>query len=223
MSNTVADPIAEAVAAAQARAAALVKEQAASLPTTTQQGSTAVAPVRPGKPLTMEDMAAGGITVDSWLGVKEHGFLVGPNKDLFTDEIEVTIDFTAVAPHRAIKFGNPAVYLKSYDGITCAQGGSWEQAIARAQRVQPDAREYPSADLPMVLQHDLKKGAKVLAEKGQVVGYSLATTNWNVWRAFWTDCTNKGLGGQVVRVKLGYEKRTNRAGNVWGIMTFTLV
>lgn len=223
MSTTVADPITDAVARAQAAASAHVAAQAANLPVVpSAQTGTAVAPVRPGRPLTMDDMAAGSIQVDQWIGVKEHGFIIGADKQLHTEELIVDIDLAAVAPHKAIKFGNPATYLKSYDGITCAQGGTWEQAIARAQRVDQNAREYSSCDLPMVLTHQVKKGSKVLAEQGDKLGYSLSTTNWNTWRTFWTDCTAKGLAGQTVRVKLGYERRTNKAGNVWGIMTFTL-
>jgi hypothetical protein len=221
--STTLDPVAAAIAEAQAKAAALIAAQAAQVPAVAPQAAAnAVAPVRPGKPLTMDDMAAGTLQVDAWIGVKEHGFLIGQDKDLYTEQVKVSIDLAAVAPHKAVKFGNPPTYLKSYDGITCAQGGSWEAALARAARVDQNAREYSSADVPMVLRETLVKGKKTLIEEGKTVGYSLSTTNWPAWRAFWQAAVNKGLAGQVVNATLGYEKRTNKNGNIWGIITFTL-
>jgi hypothetical protein len=223
--STTTDPVAAAVAAAQAQAAAAIAAQAANLPVPTSTGSagTAVAPVRPGKPLTMEDMSVGSIAVDSWIGVKEHGFLLGSDKTLHSDEISVEIDLKAVAPNKCVKYGNPPIYLKSYDGITCVSGGSWEDALAKANRASPGAREYSSADVPMKLLHTITgKGGKVLEEEGSILGYSIATTGWTNWQRFWNDCMNAGLAGQTVKARLGFEKRTNKNGNIWGVITFTL-
>ena len=225
--TTTADPIQAAIAAAAAQAAALVQNQANAVavqaPVQAPAQGTAVAPpLQRGKPMTMDDMATGSIQVDSWLGVKEHGFVVGPDKVLVTDELIVTLDLTAIAPHKAVKFGNPATYLKTYDGVTCATGGSWESALARAARIDPNSREYPSCDLPMTLTHDVVAKGKTVAPLGERLGISLSTTNWGAWRTFYDTCTKAGLAGQVVKVKLGYERRTNRNNNVWGIVTFAL-
>jgi hypothetical protein len=223
---TIHDPIAAAIAKAQAAAAELSNLQAASAgaisTTVAPAASTAVAPVAPGKPVTMDDMLAGGISVDSWLGVKEFGLVVGPNKELFTDVMKVAIDMTAVAPHFAIKFGNPPTYLKTYDRVICAQGGSWAQAIQRAQQVDPRAREYRSADLPMLLLHDvtLPKAKEPVLTAGTKLGYSLSTTNWAAWEAVYREALKAGLAGSVVEVELGSERRTNKNGNAWGIVTF---
>jgi hypothetical protein len=51
--------------------------------------------------------------------------------------------------------------------------------LEKARKVDAGVREYRSADLPMTLCGDLTdKGGKVIAEEGQILGHSLATTNW---------------------------------------------
>jgi hypothetical protein len=218
----VLDPVAAAVAAAQAAAIKMLNKQANSVATTEPSASTAMAPLRPGKPLGYDDLAAGNISVDMWIGVSEYGITFGQEKTLCPDEIEVEIDLNAVAYSRTIKFGNPATYLKSYDAVTCFSGGSWEDAIARAQRADPKARDYPSADLPMLLTHDVTVKDKVVAEEGTKLGNSLSTTNWANWKNFMDGLKAQGIGG-IVRVKLGAQKRTNKNGNIWGVLTFTHV
>ena len=218
---TALDPVAAAVAAATKAAQEHLAAQANSLTVAAPQGG-AVAPVMPGKPLGYDELAAGSITVDQWIGVKEFGLLFGQDKSLVTEPVQVEIDLKAVAYQRSIKFGNPATYLKTYDGVTCATGGSWVSAVERAQRADPKARDYPSADIPMKLLHNVTSGKKVVGEEGQIVGNSLSTTNWSNWKSFMDACKARGLDGQAVKATLGYQKRTNNAGNVWGVITFTL-
>lgn len=216
------DPVLAAMEAARLAATSMLANQANQVaPSAAPANGGAVAVVRPGAPLTFEDMAAGSITVDQWIGVKEFGLLFGAEKKLVTEAVMVEIDLNAVAYQHSIKFGNPASYLKTYDGAVCASGGSWEAAIARAQRVDPNARPYPSADVPMRVLHDVKSGNAVVAEKGQVLGNSLSTTNWTNWKTFMAACKAAGLTG-TVKVALTAEKRTNKNNNVWGVIVFTL-
>lgn len=220
--QTNVDPVMAAMEAARMAATQMLANQANQVaPSAPAASGGAVAVARPGAPLTFEDMAAGSITVDQWIGVKEFGLLFGAEKKLVTEPVTVEIDLNAVAYQQSIKFGNPAQYLKTYDASVCATGGSWEAAIARAQRVDPNARPYPSADVPMRVTHDVKSGNVLVAEAGQVLGNSLSTTNWANWKKFMADCKAAGLTG-VVKVVLTAEKRTNKNNNVWGVIVFTL-
>lgn len=215
------DPVAAAMEAARIAATNMLASQANQV-TTTQPSGGEVAVARPGKALTFEDMAAGSITVDQWIGVKEFGLLFGSEKKLVTAPVTVEIDLNAVAYQQSIKFGNPAQYLKSYDASVCASGGSWEAAISRAQRVDPNARPYPSADVPMRTTHDVKAAdGSTVAEKGAVLGNSLSTTNWTNWKTLMAAAKAAGKSG-VARVVLTAEKRTNKNNNVWGVIVFTL-
>lgn len=228
--NTV-DPVQAAIAAAQQAAAAAAAQQAqalpgggANLPATTQAGG---AVARPGKPLSMDDMSTGGISVDAWIGVKEYG-LVFDGK-LVSDPVRVEIDLSAVAPCYAIKFGNPATYYKTYDRVSEARGGSWDAAVAKAQSASPTAREYRSVDVPMRLLQDVmatdpkSKAKTAVAKEGSLVGHSTSTTNWGLWDAFYRECVQAGLQGQVVQVELSHEGRSNKAGNNWGVIRFGLI
>ena len=216
------DAVTAAIAQAQANAAQAAAAQAANVPTLATPAGVPAAYTPPGRSLTLEDMG-GGITVDSWLGVSEHGFLIGADKTLYQGDIVVDIDFSAVAYSFAVKFGNPAIYLKSYDGVTCADGGSWAAALQRAQSINPSARHYPSADVPMKLLHDIvvtkgKTEVKLL-EAGITLGNSMSTTNFPLWKKFALEA-QKG-GHDILRTQLGVQRMKNKAGNDWGIITFT--
>lgn len=191
-------------------------------------GSTAVGAVSnnagPAKPYSLDDMAQGGLNVDTYLKVKEHGLLVGDTGVLF-DEIEVSIDMTQVQVTQAIKFGDPATYFRTIDGSRAITGGSWDDAVARAQRADPKATPYMSADLPMTLTTELKdkKGEKVLVEVGTRIGHSLSTTNKQNFVEFHKAVKDAGLQGSTVSVKLTAQARSNKKANTWGVVRFELL
>lgn len=221
------DPVQAAIEAAKAAAAA--SASAAQVPATVAPGTTAVAtaaPVAPGKPLTMNDLAQGSINVDKWIKVKEFGLLVGDNASLL-EELVVSMDMTegvGFVPKKSIKAGNPAQYFSTIDGVTCTSGGSWEAAVQKAMAIDARAREYRAVDLPFVLEEDAKDAkGNVVCEAGTRLGHTTATTNWANWEQFYRECANQDLLGKVVDVKLGFQPRKNKAGNVWGVITFTLL
>jgi len=216
MSETNAvDPIVAAMAAAaiQAQTALATQAQAVATPTT---NAVAVMPQR-GPALTMDDMT-GGITVDSWLKVKEFGFLIGKESKLYSKPIEVSIDMSACQPSFAVKFGNPAKYFKTYDRVMEASGGTWADAVARAQRAQPDVREYRSVDIPMTVLSETDG----LLEVGSTLGYSTPTTGWAEWEKFYRSCATRALTTSTVTAVLNFVAKKNTKNNVWGIVTFTL-
>ena len=218
------DPIAAAIALAQATAANSVALQAQNLVPATVS-NTPVA-IRPGVAMTMDELMIGQMAVDQWIGVKEFGFIFGKDKTLYSHDIVVEIDMDAVLPNLTVKYGNPAVYVKTYDHAVSNKGTSWADAVASAQRVDPKVRPYPSADIPMTLLHPVVDGGKekkVLAEEGTVLGYSLSTTNFPFWSKFYKSLMVLGIQKSVVKVALSYEKKTNSNNNVWGVITFTYV
>jgi hypothetical protein len=221
-----ADPIQAAIAAAQASAAGATAQQAGAVANLAAPAAQAV--VVPGVKLTM-DQLAGGLTVDNWLGVKEMCFTFGQSKTAVMSDILVDIDMSMAQPAQAVKFGNPAIYFKTYDMVTEVRGGAWSEALRKAQLADPNVRPYRTVDIPMTLATDVTvpggKGKEdvVLAEAGTTVGHSLATTNWGEWEAFYNNMKKLGLQASTVRVMLGYKKRTNTKGNTWGLVTFTYV
>jgi hypothetical protein len=215
-----------AIAAAKQRQA-----DQANLPANTSApvpgASTAVAPAgaRPQK-LTLAALQTGGLQVDEFLKVNAFGLIFGKFAQTLLKEVTVDIDMSKVQVTESIKFGNPAQYLKTYDGGTCATGGTWAQAVERAQKADPKARTYPSADITMVLAAPVSVGAGAEAKTfpvGTKLGHSLSTTN----RTNFTDLMDKMAQagfeeGASVRVSLGHEYR-NKGSNTWGLVTFTLI
>jgi hypothetical protein len=224
MPDTPMDPIQAAIEQAKKAAEAAVLAQAQQSAVTVAAPAPA-APAMPGRRLTMDDFSGASMAVDSWLGVNEHGLLLGPNKALYTEPLKVRINLPDVAAHECVKFGNPPTYLKTYDGVTCASGGTWAQALDRARKADPNSRSYPSADIPMTAVEDvfIGKSREPVVRMGERLGHTLSTTNWANWYRFYDLCRQKGLAGGEVTVELGAERRSNKHGNTWGVMTFTLV
>lgn len=231
MSNPAMDPVALAIAQAQqaANAASAATAPAAATGTALApaNGNTAVGmPVAPGKKLSMESLQTGAMNVDKWLKVKEFGLLIGDKPDLI-ESIVVSLNMTegvGFVPKFAIKAGNPAQYFYTLDNVLCAQGGTWDAAIQKAAALDPRARPYPCVDLPFTV-HEEVKGKKdvVLAEVGLKLGYTTSTTNWKAWEQFYKEVAAAGLLNTEVLVKLGFEAKTNKNNNTWGIVTFELL
>lgn len=202
----------DAIAAAKATAANAV-------PSTQVEGKAVGAPRA--APLGLDDMLAGGITVDAWIKVSEYGLNVGTDKTLF-ETLPVTLNLADVAYCYSVRFGNPAQYDKTYDRYTSVKGKAWPTVIAEAQRVDDKASEFRSADLPFVLRESLtnKKGEEIIA-KGSTIGHSLSITGWKSFQDFVKALTNMGLDPRnaVVDLDLGFEVRTNSKGT-WGILKF---
>ena len=215
----------DAIAKAQAAANAAAGQQSNAV-ATVSQGSTAVAmaPV-PGKALSMETLATGSINVDQWVKVKEFGLLIGDNKALI-DTMKVSIsmiDGRGFVPKLSIKAGNPAQYWSTTDGTTCPGVGTWDQAQQKALSLDPKARSYRSVDLPMtLLEPAVSKGVEI-AKAGTILGHTTSTTNWKNWEQFYKDVADAGLMGQTVQVELGFEPKTNKANNNWGVVSFKLL
>lgn len=222
--NTVVDPITAAIAQASANAEALIRAQMAQTVTLASAPSAAPAiALRPGAPLSMGDMDVGGLSVDSWIGVNKFGLTAGASKSLVTSTVTVEIDLSGIAFNMAIKFGqSPPVYYKSYDRVLEARGGSWDAAIERAQKADPKARPYNSADVPMTLLEDVMAKKEVLAAAGTTAGYSISTTGWSNFKKFWSDCAKAGLAGSVVKVELEAEPQS-RNNNTWGVIKWKLL
>ena len=228
MSNQV-NPVDAAIAAAKAKAdestanasdvidmvpSTIVNQQAGSV-------STYVAPSAP----SLMDLTQGAMSVDEYLKVKEFGLLIGSKPNLI-ESMRVAIDTTEMQGFTGVRYsvGGNVQYLKTYDNINCASGGTWAAAVQKAQMADPTCRPYTGADFAATLLEDAKdaKGA-VVAEAGVRVGHSTSITNKAAMGDFIKKINEAGLMGSVVEAKLGYKPMTNKNGNTWGIITFELL
>ena len=210
-----------AIDAAKAASAVAVAAQASALPAVQAAGGAVALPA---SKLTFDGIATGQMNVDLWMKVKEFGLIFGVN-NVLVPEVEVSLSMKEATPNLSIKFGQtPPTYFKTYDGATAAGGGTWAEKVAIAQRADPKARPYPSADLPFVAISDIKgpKG-EPLVTKGQRIGHTLSTTNFKEFDAFRNKLVAMGLQDADVVVKLGFKAQTNRNGVTWGVVTFDFV
>lgn len=190
------------------------------VPAVAQSGGVpAQAPVK-AAPLSVDDMMTGSMAVDGWLKVNYYGLFVGGDKTPFT-KLKLRLKLSDVAYNYAIKFGNPAQYLKTYDRVNCSTGGSWADAQARASRIDPKASEYRSADLPFVLTEDIKGANGVILEAGKTLGHALSTTGWTAFSSLIKKLRDDGIdvNTAVVDLEVGYDPKKTVKGE-WGILSF---
>ena len=219
----------DAIAKAQEAAATVVE----AVPAVVQAGAPAndvpVAYVPARAPSMADAMASAQMRPDEWLKVKEHGLLLGTSREAI-ETMTVMIDMTeknGFYMKESIKYGNPAVYMSTYDGVTCDKGGPWIAAIGKAQAADPRAKPYYSVDIKMTLMEDVKqiKGGKKheFGDAGKTLGHSTSTTNFDEWREFYRECSAAGLLNRKVIAILSVKQLENKAGNAWGVIVFTLV
>ena len=215
----------DAIAKAQAAAAATIDAVPALVQAEVAPVHAAYVPAR--APSMADAMASAQMRPDEWRKVKEHGLLLGTSRDAI-ETMTVEIDMTEQSGFymkESIKYGNPAVYLSTYDGVTCDKGGAWVHAIAKAQAADPRAKPYYSVDIKMVLIEAVKnaKGeAHELGVAGKTLGHSTSTSNFDEWREFYREVAAAGLVGRKVVAKLTVKPLENKAGNAWGVIDFAL-
>lgn len=230
------DPVQDAIDAAT-RVAAQSTSQASQAGAVVDQGANAnaVATHTPaGSALNMDDLMMGSMSVDGWFKPKEYGLAIGDSAALFSKAV-VMLDMTdgvGFVSKMAIKGGNPAQYRYTLDNQTAVGGGTWPAAQAQIRALSPTASPYRAVDLPFTVLEDIMAkppgagddvAATIQAKAGQRLGYTTSTTNWANWEAFYREVVQAGLKGKKVKLEIGSQRRTNKANNVWGVMTFKLI
>lgn len=217
------DPIAQAVEAAKAAAAAQASNVGQAVATMNENTAVAVMPAA-GAKASMEDLMNGAMVVDGWLKISPDGFKAGEGSKIF-DSFEFIINmvegdgFTA---QTSAKFGSsPVNYIKTYDkdlsNARTVDGKSWTAELARAAQIDPRVNPYPSADLIFKMTKDTGT-----MKAGQLVGYSLSTTNFKHWVKLYRAVKDAGLMGGPVLAKANHIA-VSKKGNNWGEFDLQLI
>lgn len=160
----------------------------APVPLTPVETPTPTVPVMTatGSAFTMDEAMKASMAVDKYLRVKP-GVTYISEEVVSNDPIFVKINLDSVVVKQSIKAGSPVKYLSTLDGRTCIQGGTWLEAIADMQKIDPKARPYFCVDLAMTVAKDVKAfDGTVIATVGNVLGHTTATTNWKDWSRFYS-------------------------------------
>ncbi len=175
--------------------------------------------------LTMSDLEASSLDVESWLQVDKYGLHLDKSQEAL-EAFLVEIDLNEIVPVYMVRFGkNPPNYSRSYDGVTTfGSPKPWELTVREGQHLDADCRgQYSAVEIPMTLTEavELKRDRKTV-EGGTRIGYTTSITGYRPFQKFWNECEKKGLTGAVVKVKLAYETRKSN-GNEWGVVVYEIV
>lgn len=171
----------------------------------------------------MSLMSTGNMAVDVYLKVDEYGLHLGTSKVSF-DTLKVKL--VGMKACGIIRYGNPAVYEKTYDLLSSTKGESWSNVCTRALKADPKATQYQAAEITMVLNEDAKdsKGAVVYAA-GTKVGYTSPPTGQKYVKELLEQLVKADLvdGDNLVGepfITLGFVE-VSKNGNQWGNVTFS--
>lgn len=209
------------------------RNAAANLPATQDATSQELAPATYTQDFStgLDDfLTGGGIRPDKWLQIKDTGIRVDKDDKAFVTEFVGDLDLSSVQLFwgaRAEFAGNNVVYTKSYDGKTTVKGEPF-QAVLREfkENSLKNADPYRGADILVTLTEDVIQG-KTTVPAGTKVGYSTSITGFAPFQSFLAEMKKSGrlrdLGdGDVVKVKVTHELRTNKANQDYGVLLFSL-
>ena len=163
-----------------------------------------------------------------FLKVNEFGILLGKKDKNFKTSFKAKVlllEDKGFQLKWTLRFGNPAQYYSTYDGVSCDKGGSWHDALGKARMIAPGAEPYVSVDVPLTLAEAIEvtgEGGKL--EKipaGTVIAFNASKTNFDEWAEFWRSAEAAGVVGQEVEIICGH-RDIHHNGNDWGVVTFTL-
>lgn len=184
------------------------------------------------KPSLDNFLDAGGLDVDEFVRLNDSGFKFGDKMQGLFDEAIVTIDMSTVTPIHSFRYevGGNTKFLKSYDGVTSADGMNFQQQVAQAAAL-PGAKTsgiYPTVEIPMVLterMEDPKKGSTVAFDAGTRIGYTPSVTGFKAFQAFAKKlrAENPELLRSEITVRITHAVRTNSNNNRWGVLEFERV
>lgn len=178
----------------------------------------------PAPALTVDDMLMGGLAIDAWLKVSKFGMTIGEDATIF-QTLPVELHFAEVQYCFGVRYGNPAIYAKSFDHVFDTRGRPWSEVLRLAREIDPDTSDFPTADVPFVALGALRdRKGDILVEPGDVLGHSISITGWKFFQRFLRSAQRTGIDIHTgaVRLDLGFEGQSNQKGD-WGVLTFSNV
>lgn len=209
---------------AQARAAA------GAITTTAPQQSSVPSLPTGGRPVSMREMMAEGVSVKTFLKPDAAGILVGKDTVTTFEEIPVEFRLNEPKPFYGLRYGQtPVVYKKSYDRLVESRSKRpWADVVAEAQRM--DSRctgDYRAVDVPFTVLVDLmpKKGDEPLAKAGDKIGWTSSVTNWAEFEALmrpYFTLIDQGIIDEnaLIRGKVVHVQKTKTGVKPWGALEF---
>lgn len=208
---------------AAADAVVIDHEPTENLPMMANPASTPVSYAKP----SMDQMAVStGISkaVESWIKVSEFGINIGQDRQPLFQTIKTKIlmvEEEGFFAKQSIKTSN-GDYYSTYDGSSCDKGGFFSDAVSRVQRMEPQQKVYPAADIIFVLNEDVKLKDKTLPA-GTKLGHTTSASNFQNWAEFYREVVKAGRLGKEVTCTVGFDVVSSKKnGKTWGVLTFKL-
>lgn len=162
-------------------------------------------------------MNMGGTQADHYMKLKNGSMRIGETKvESFTARLSVG----SIKVFKMLRYGNPAQYIKSRDGIMTEDGVPFQQAQETANQVEgKTVKPYISYELRFTLEEAAGDG-----EAGQTVVYSTPPSSKTNTDDIIQEIRNAGIrDDEDALVKVGYVEKTNKNGNDYCVLTFEFI
>ena len=183
--------------------------------------STPAAPAKGGS-LTLDDFKRETSPVDAWVKTAVDGFTlrdeeVAGGRDA---KLRVVMCLEDLVVCKRLRYGNPATYKTSYDGVYSTEGELWSVVLDNARRATGDTsvKDYMSMNVQGRLLEDAGG-----ATAGDTIGYQTTPTQNKNINSLIKTAEAAGIDREdEFEVLIGIEKRT-KGSNTWAVQTYEFV
>lgn len=153
-----------------------------------------------GKEFTLDDMEEESETV-GWISTANGISRIGDDKIKLTEEgFKATLIGEKTRIAKGIRVQNPAnaseyKYYKTYNGVTTRDGESWDNIVAKAKALNPNAWVYTLMECVLRVDEAVKSsnGKDVVVVEGDKISYSNPPSLGKYMKTFANDCSKKGF------------------------------
>ncbi|MDE2105554.1 MAG: hypothetical protein KGL39_50475 [Patescibacteria group bacterium] len=177
----------------------------------------------PGRVRSIDDaLESAGAAVEEFVKVTESAFTLNGKR---VEELVGFINPKEVQIAYAVRFNPPGSsttkFARSYNGVTEAQTGRpWADVVAQAQAVDPKCRgAYDAAEIPVILEADLRAGDKVY-KAGSRVGITTSVTAFKPFMAWYREAKAEFGSDVNIPMRVFVEQKSKAGIRDWGVPKF---
>lgn len=210
-------------------ALAKARENAANLVPDTGSNTMPMLPPSNSGPSLYDFAAPAGLVVSAFAKVHSPTGMTLKDPRLPFTECEGTINLSDLRFMHVIRVtvGGMTTFATTYDlslpedRQMAKSGRKWLEEVAEAKKLDPTAKPYKSAEVPLKLTKPIIVKGTTIAEEGDVIGFSLSITNFKYFTSFVNDLRLANVPeNAIVSVRAVHQINENKGKPSNGVVVF---
>lgn len=171
--------------------------------------------------------SSGSLPTDHKIKYQGGAFMVDGTSELLKTPFTAMLSLKKSQWKESIKtsIGSQVKYYHTLNYKTCSDGRNWQEVVKQCQAVDSNSYPYPSADLWLVPEVDLKDATgNVIVNAGESVSYTTPSTAKKMLMAFKNSAVERNLlNADEVKVRCSFERQLNKSNQAWYIISLELI